>query len=128
MLFPRQSSTHTPTLSHFSRFSVPYTFGTMNVLFLSKKHLLLSPLGGFATLLFLFIFCFLTVHLFLLAKVGWKARRSEAKKPTQEESNKEKNAPTQKPAQEPIYYIVERKRTRTRPKTVYSEPKQIRFK
>jgi hypothetical protein len=104
----------------------------MKLLFLTNNALLVGAVGGFAVLLCVFLFCFLFVHLCVLANVGWKVKIDERNKKAEEPSPKteEKKAPAQKkePAQEPIYYIVERKRTRSRPKTTYSEPKQIRFK
>ena len=59
----------------------------------------------------LFLFLFLLVHGIRLALLGYKALRK-----------KEEPAPP-KP-QEPVYYIVEKKK---RPKTKYSEPKPFRF-
>ena len=89
-------------------------------------------LGGVGLIVFLFLLCFLIVHFFVLAGIGWEVQReAQKKKETQSESKKEeKTAPEPKKTseREPIYYIVERKRTKTRPKTTYSEPKEIRFK
>ena len=74
-------------------------------------------------LIFLFIFCFLGVHIFRLALIGIESFRNEDS--TEEEKSEEKKAPSEQP-KEPIYYIVEKKTKRA--KSSYSEPKQIRFK
>lgn len=89
------------------------------------NNLLLSlPAQGFLWLIFLFIFSFGSVHIFILAKIGAENihKKEDAPKPKEEETKKEK-APA---AEEPIYYIVERKTRRAKP--TYGEPKQIRFK
>ena len=88
------------------------------------NRLLLSlPAQGFLWIIFLFAFCFLCVHLLKLAKLGTDTLR---KTPTPApEKKEEKKTPAEQP-QEPVYYIVEKK-TR-RPKSSYSEPKQIKFK
>ncbi len=70
----------------------------------------------------LFGLCFLLVHLIKLVKLGWEHRApTPPPKPTEKEEQK---APA-KTSQEPVYYIVEKKR---RAKTSFGEPKQIRFK
>ncbi len=84
---------------------------------------------GIFWLLFLFGFCFFTVHLVRLARIGQRHLRQvqkppEQKPPVKAEKEKEKT-PAQEPAREPIYYIVERKR---KSKSSFSEPKEIRFK
>lgn len=81
------------------------------------------PTKGFLWLIFLFFLCFLFVHFFRLAVIGIATLRQIA--PTKPEEGEEKKAPTQR-AQEPIYYIVERKTRRK--KASYGEPKEIRFK
>lgn len=68
---------------------------------------------GFVYLLLTFLFCFILVHLFKLAAFGLIS----IKKPSEEEKKPE-------PKPEPIYYIVEKKRT----KKTYSNPKEIEFK
>ena len=90
----------------------------------TTSHILLSAkaVGGVFCLLFLFIFSFISVHILKCAKIGFFAHR-KANTPPPKKEEKEK-APA--PPQEPIYYIVERKRTKTKPK--YGEPKEIRFK
>ena len=78
---------------------------------------------GFFISLLLFAVCFLSVHLFKLARYGWEEVQEEPQKETQPEKPQEK-APAKE--QEPIYYVIERKRKK--PKTTYSEPRQITFK
>ena len=80
--------------------------------------------GGAFCLIFLFSFCFVCVHILKCAKIGFFQSRKKPEPPPKKEEKEKAPAPSQ----EPIYYIVERKRTRSRPKTTYSEPKQIRFK
>ncbi len=60
-----------------------------------------------------FLFCFILVHVVKLAVIGVNS----LKKPQKEEEK-----PT--PKTEPVYYIVEKKRT----KKSYSNPKEIEFK
>jgi hypothetical protein len=99
----------------------------MKTYILSFTQLLTNTaLGGIGLTVFLFLLCFLIVHFFVLAKIGWKARQL-TKNQTDPTPQKETPAPKEK-EREPIYYIVERKRTRARPKTSYSEPKEFRFK
>jgi len=90
-------------------------------------HTLLISAGlGFVWLILLFLFCFCGVHGIRLAKYGWTYQRQKEKSPPPKppEAPKEERAPTQ--TQEPVYYIVEKKRTRQKAK--YGEPKEIRFK
>ena len=68
---------------------------------------------GILYLFLTFLFCFILVHMVKLAFIGMRS----LKKPQKAE---EKPAP--KP--EPVYYIVEKKRT----KKSYSNPKEIEFK
>jgi uncharacterized protein (DUF58 family) len=92
--------------------------------------LIATPLGGVFSILLLFVLCFLLVHTVRLARLGlkYRAEREEADDEEKSEEKKtekqEKQAPAENP-QEPIYYIVERKK---RTRASYSEPKQIRFK
>ncbi len=72
-------------------------------------------LGGLYALLIL-IGCFLAVHIFLLARYGYRARKNLPKE------KPERPAPTP----EPVYYIVEKKKKRAR--STYSAPKRISFK
>ena len=102
------------------------------VIFMNEMHLLLSAAlqGGFWTVA-LWIFCFVGAHVVKLAKYGWKYQNEQTKKtqppPTAEQKSEEENkkAPAQTP-QEPIYYIVERKQRKSKPR--YGEPKEIHFK
>ena len=81
--------------------------------------------GGLCTL-FLFFLCFAIVHLVLYAKIGWQTRETASKNesPPQDTPPQKEEKPA--PSSEPIYYIVERKKTRVKHR--YSEPKEIRFK
>lgn len=100
----------------------PYTF-LMNTYYY-KNLLLASPIVGFVWIALLFGFCFLSVHILKLARIGWQAPKSQAPQPQEKEEKKEeKKTPA---PQEPIYYIVERKTRRA--KSSYTEPKEIRFK
>ena len=98
------------------------------ILFLSTTNLLLSRgvLGLFWSV-FLFALCFACIHIAKLARLGALYRKSTSQKPPEPpnppEKEKEK-APAS--AQEPVYYIVERKKKRAKPQ--YGEPKEIRFK
>ena len=75
---------------------------------------------GTFSLIVLFSLCFLLIHTVKLIKIGWLAQKKE--KPPEK---KEEKAPAQPNTQEPVYYIVERKR---RTKSSYGEPKRINFK
>ena len=110
-----------------------------------KNCLLTAPLTGAFWLIFLFVVCFLGVHLVRLAKIGWKYQkdRNDTNRPpqpserTREDSSSRAGNPPDAPQPEkkdepakgppePVYYIVERKRKRTRDS--YSPPKEIKFK
>ena len=99
----------------------------------SLKNLLITvALQGGIWTIFLFLFCFVGVHVVKLARYGWEYQNSQQNKenaninePKPEEQTDKKKAPEQACAQEPIYYIVERKQRRSKPR--YSEPKEIRF-
>lgn len=67
---------------------------------------------GILYLFLTFLVCFILVHLVKLAYVGFLSLRKKPEPPK----------PAPKP--EPVYYIVEKKRT----KKSYSEPKEIKFK
>lgn len=105
--------------SIFLQFLTEYVLYTypMNTSFLLSANFI-----GVFCLAFLFLLCFCLVHIARLAAVGWK--HTAKKPPTPEPQKVEKKAPT--PKQEPIYYIVERKKRRA--KSSYSEPKEIHFK
>lgn len=68
---------------------------------------------GLLYLFLTFLFCFILVHLIKLAYLGIIS----LKKPPEPEKRPE-------PKPEPVYYIVEKKRT----KKSYSNPKEIEFK
>ena len=90
----------------------------MNTLFL--QNLLLSlPLQGMLWTLLLFLLCFLGVCATELIQLGWQYKRFN------EPVEKEEQTPAKTP-QEPVYYIVEKKKRK--PKHDYEEPKPFRFK
>ena len=92
---------------------------------MTTSLLLVSAGLGFVWLVLLFLFCFCGVHGIRIAKYGWTPRKQPPAKPAQPTPPIEKEkAPA--PPQEPIYYIVEKKRTRQKNK--YGEPKEFRFK
>ena len=94
--------------------------------YLPPLFLSVNAASGVLLTLFLFLLCFLLVHLLVLLKIGWKAQERR-EKPSQKTEEQEKKPPEPKKTdREPIYYIVERKRTR--PKQNYGEPKEFRFK
>lgn len=74
---------------------------------------------GILYLAILFIACFVFVHMVKLAAIGLKSVRQKPEKKPQEE--KIEPAPPQ-----PVYYIVEKKRSRSKPN--YSAPREIKFK
>lgn len=75
---------------------------------------------GVLYLFLTFLFSFAVVHILKLAYFGFL---SVYKKP--EEPPKAEPKPRKEKKPEPVYYIVEKKRTR---KQSYSEPKEITFK
>ena len=98
---------------------------------LSLHHLLI-PLAfqGLLWTIVLLAFCFGGVIVANLARLGWEYRSERAKAPAtsekpQETPKEEKKAPAEKP-QEPIYYIVEKKKRR--PKGDFGEAKPFQFK
>lgn len=68
---------------------------------------------GFLYLIITFAICFLIVHTIRLAYLGFISLRA---KPEEERTVEKKT--------EPVYYIVERKKTKKK----FSEPKEISFK
>lgn len=64
--------------------------------------------------------CFLVTHLLLFAK---SKKREISPAQTEEKPPQKEQAPAK---QEPVYYIVEKKRRRV--KQSYGEPKEIRFR
>lgn len=70
---------------------------------------------GLVYLILTFAACFALVHFIKLATIGFKSLR---KKPAAKPPEKKEEKP------EPVYYIVEKKRS----KRTYSTPKEITFK
>lgn len=96
----------------------------MKTVFFHNLLLSLTVQGLLWTLLLL-VLCFAGVYVAGLARLGWEYKK-EASKPTPEPTKEEKKAPAAKP-QEPIYYIVEKKKRRPK-STSYGEPQPIEFK
>lgn len=106
-----------------------------------KNALLSASASGAFWLLFLFFVCFFGVHTVRLAKLGWKYRKQPPAAPSEKKPPASASRPEPKPSPEhdgreppqapaptpePVYYIVERKRRKTRDS--YSPPREIRFK
>ncbi len=72
---------------------------------------------GILYLFLTFLLCFILV---VFVKLAYLGILSTKKQPVKEEKK-----PTPQPKAEPVYYIVERKKTR---KAKYYEPKKIEFK
>lgn len=82
---------------------------------------------GCVWLILLFFFTFTLVHLTKLVRLGWERTLVKPQPPAEQKPQKpktEEKAPAK--TQEPIYYVIERKRKK--PKTAYGEPRQITFK
>lgn len=76
---------------------------------------------GAVWLTVLFLLCVILVHGAKLAKIGY--RTLHKKLPPA------KPAPKPQPKPEPVYFLVERKKTRrTKTKTEYTPPKEIKFR
>ena len=108
--------------------AILYTVIMKNLLITTTPRLFTALLsatavGGVFCIAFLFALCFICVHILKCVEHGFKRARKPPEQPNPPTEQKEK-APA--PPQEPIYYIVERKRSRAKPK--YGEPKEIRFK
>ena len=102
-----------------------------------QNALLSTPFIGILWLILLFTLSFFFVHLYKLVRLGQKYQKEKratnetsptpkvnVSAPTPTIEKKEEKLPP--PSQgEPIYYIVERKRTK---KPKFSEPKRIQFK
>lgn len=90
--------------------------------------LIAQSIGGFFGVVLIFALCFFAIHIVRYAKLTWQEKHpsppEEEKQEEKQEEKPEEKAPA--PPQEPVYYIVERKQRRAKPK--YSEPKEIRFK
>lgn len=92
----------------------------------STQNLLLGlPFQGCIWLVALFFAFFIGAHVVKLAKEGWQTRRKQEKQVEPSPTETKKETPNPSPSQEPVYYIVEKKRRR--PKRDYGEPKPIRF-
>lgn len=105
---------------------MPYTFA-MTILFFHNVCAVLAPaLQGFFWLAFLFAVSFFGVHIAKFTLLGWKQRKNTPEKPPEKPREPPKEKAPPQPAPEPVYYIVEKKRRRTKPS--YGEPKEIRFK
>lgn len=100
-----------------------FTHGTYLAVKIDYLFLSAAAVGGVFCTAFLFTLCFVCIHILKCAKIGWKQRRQNPPDGNPKSTQNEK-APA--PPQEPVYYIVEKKRTH--PKTKYTEPKEIRFK
>ena len=91
---------------------------------IAQYPLLAATIGAGVFFCFLlFAFCFSGVHILRFTQQTTnktKTTSSQPKKPPEVEKEK------QTPSQEPVYYIVERKQRRNKPR--YGEPKEIRFK
>jgi hypothetical protein len=116
--------------SQFMTVFIRYTFGMTTLFFargllackISTLILSVRAVGGAFCLIFLFSFSFLCVHILKCAKIGF----FQSRKKTDSDTKKEEKEKAPAPPQEPVYYIVEKKRARSKPK--YGEPKEIRFK
>lgn len=85
-----------------------------------------SPVAGIGALILLFSLCFLLVHITKLALIGYRLSKNPPPEKTDPPPTQEKQAkPKALPA--PIYYLVEKKKIRKKPRTQYEEPKRINF-
>ena len=87
--------------------------------------LLATSLQGFGNLFLLFALCFAGVHLAKITARGWRLHDGTTTDKTPE-SPPETKLENKQPSQDVVYYIVEKKRRRSKPS--YGEPKQIHFK
>ena len=99
-----------------------------NLLVSLSNTLLSASWQGFGGILLLFALCFLGVHLTKLVVGDRQFPREKSAKTNSEPIEKApETKKDDKPSQsEPIYYIVEKKRRRSKPS--YGEPKEFRFK
>lgn len=74
---------------------------------------------GILYLFLTFAVCFILIHIIKLAYIGFLSVRKKT------ERQPEPKTEQPQPKIEPVYYIVEKRRAR---KSVYSEPKEIKFK
>lgn len=119
----------TPVYSIFFYFMIArtrYTFGMEFLVsttpLLSLTFDILTPFWqGFSGISLLFALCFVGVHAAKFAVSGWQfydGKKAPSKPPSPPK--------TESKPPEPIYYIVEKKRRRSKP--IYGDPKEIRFK
>ena len=90
----------------------------MNILLVSL------PIAGLFWTLFLLLFSFGGVYVAELVKLGW-AYKTQSPPPSTAQPEQQEKAPAEK-TQEPIYYIVERKKRP--PKSGFEDPKPFTFK
>ena len=83
------------------------------------------PIAGLFWTLFLFIFCFGGVYVAELVKLGWAYKTQSPPEKNTTPPERQEKAPAEKP-QEPIYYIVERKKRL--PKSGFEDAKPFTFK
>ena len=74
---------------------------------------------GVLYLFLTFAVCFILVHLIKLAYLGLLSLKKKPEPPKVQPKNEKQSEP------EPVYYIVEKKRSR---KSSYSTPREIEFK
>lgn len=90
---------------------------------IAQRTLLAATIGtGMFFCLLLFVFCFSGVHILRFVQKTPTNKKTPLAQPKKAPEEKEK----QTPSQEPVYYIVERKQRRSKPR--YGEPKEFRFK
>ena len=90
---------------------------------IAQRTLLAATIGaGMFFCLLLFVFCFSGVHILRFVQKTPTNKKTPLAQPQKAPEEKEK----QTPSQEPVYYIVERKQRRSKPR--YGEPKEFRFK
>ena len=86
---------------------------------------------GLLYLAILFLACFAVVHVVKLAWIGLKSVRGKQQDAPEDDNGNERDKKPKKNAEpdkrpEPVYYIVEKKRSRSRAN--YSPPREIKFK
>ena len=99
-----------------------------------EELLLAAEKSGILYVLVLLLLCFVAVHGAHLAVLGWRAirPREPTEKPKEDSPKKEeqpeKTEKSEKEAEKPqaVFYLVEKKRVKKKPK--YSEPKRVEVK
>ena len=99
------------------------------------ENLLASPAVGVLFLIFLLLLSFLGVHAAFLIKETWTQKHGDKKGKNGEKSERSAPQKQEKPqtptpaasAPEPVYFIVERKKKRTRKKDDFEPPREIKF-